>query len=545
MLAWQSIVASLCFVLVFSPSHGLGAQNGPFLTKGQSGWKYWDARKLPVGDWTSIGFDDSRWNTGQAPLGYGDRWIKTKVSYGDQTDKHPVACFRYKFDIKNPTGLTKIAGGIMSDDGAVIYLNGKEVFRRNLPDGLLEEQTRSTHAISGGDEQRYWVFLADAKLLKQGTNVVAVRVHQRSKTSSDLSMDMELRSVSSDEAKDIAKTFEQERAREVRLWKEQLVFEVRPQFALPAEVVAPRAQDVDLRNGVGRRGRRDFIHLHDRTMKYVGQDGIARTQTTDAIIQAKTHAPTATFVRALEGDTLATVALQRGLSVEQIRILNRAATDKSLADNQIVLVGWTHMVRSGETLASVARIYNTKTDEVATLNQVEENHNLKPGKSIQVPGEFQYVVQSKGNSYLRLARYPIPKPSRRTPYIPHSLQAKTITVKQGQTLESLAKDHNVSEEYLRLMNSLEKDYNLPVGRRLLVKYSVKLDKDSTLDDVTSFFQLSEKKLLAVNRLKHRQELIPGQRLNLPIAHRMGLSALRLKAPVVQGAQVRQITLGGD
>jgi hypothetical protein len=78
---------------------------------------------------------------------------------------------------------------LLRDDGAIVYLNGKEVFRSNMPAGAV---TSATLAYETGGENVYQEKTVDPSLLVNGANVIAVEVHQGAVTSSDLSFDLEL-----------------------------------------------------------------------------------------------------------------------------------------------------------------------------------------------------------------------------------------------------------------------------------------------------------------------------------------------------------------
>jgi hypothetical protein len=79
---------------------------------------------------------------------------------------------------------------LLRDDGAVVYLNGREAFRSNMPTGTVEHNTLALSSLSS--ESLFFRQDIDPGLLVAGTNVVAVEVHQASQTSSDLSFNLEL-----------------------------------------------------------------------------------------------------------------------------------------------------------------------------------------------------------------------------------------------------------------------------------------------------------------------------------------------------------------
>ena len=80
---------------------------------------------------------------------------------------------------------------VLRDDGVVVYVNGKEAFRQNMPTGVIGHKTLASSAISGSDETAYFRNKT-GNLLNDGLNVIAVELHQASLNSSDLSFDMEV-----------------------------------------------------------------------------------------------------------------------------------------------------------------------------------------------------------------------------------------------------------------------------------------------------------------------------------------------------------------
>ena len=87
----------------------------------------------------------------------------------------------------------------MRDDGAAAYLNGKEILRSNMPQGNIRYDTLASLTVGGEEESAFQPFTVDPILLVEGKNVIAVEVHQTSRTSSDISFDFELRGKGSDE----------------------------------------------------------------------------------------------------------------------------------------------------------------------------------------------------------------------------------------------------------------------------------------------------------------------------------------------------------
>jgi len=159
----------------------------------ESNWKYSDTGANPGSSWKNSDFNDNAWKTGQAELGYGDGDEKTLIGYGgNDQNKYITSYFRKSFILNNKEKVTGLTLLLKCDDGAVIYLNGNEIHRYNMPSGVIEYGTLASSAISGTDESDFHTFSIGSENLVNGINIVAVEVHQSSANSSDVSFDLEL-----------------------------------------------------------------------------------------------------------------------------------------------------------------------------------------------------------------------------------------------------------------------------------------------------------------------------------------------------------------
>ncbi len=160
--------------------------------KGDS-WKYFDGSDLPGESWNSPDFDDTGWKSGKGIFGYGDEDIATEIRSGSDPKNRPLtAWFRKSFEISETMDVQVIGLDFIVDDGAVIYLNGEEVFRQNMPAGFVDGRTPAKLKIYNAMERAAHFFHIDAGSLEVGTNVIAVEVHQKDGTSSDLAFDLGL-----------------------------------------------------------------------------------------------------------------------------------------------------------------------------------------------------------------------------------------------------------------------------------------------------------------------------------------------------------------
>jgi len=157
--------------------------------KGDS-WYYWDGGSLDATDWKTGSI--SSWHSSYAPLGYGKTGINTTISYGsDASNKRPTYYFRRIVTLSDsPHSTDRFTLNWTADDGFILYVNGKEAYRHLMPDGSPTYDTYATGASSGNPDSGS--FDIDPSLMRQGTNIIAVEVHNNSATSTDIYWDAEL-----------------------------------------------------------------------------------------------------------------------------------------------------------------------------------------------------------------------------------------------------------------------------------------------------------------------------------------------------------------
>ena len=154
-------------------------------------WRYYAAGEGAIG-WQTIGFNESSWGSGTAPLGYKMSGVKTTVSYGSDPDrKHPTTYFRKAITLDvAPKSSDLFQLNYQVDDGCVVWVNNREAGRVNMPGGTVRYDTfSSTYA---GDTPMTGTLDLNPALFVKGTNIIAVEVHNTSYTSSDLYWDCEL-----------------------------------------------------------------------------------------------------------------------------------------------------------------------------------------------------------------------------------------------------------------------------------------------------------------------------------------------------------------
>ena len=164
-------------------------------------WKYLANNTRPAG-WETVAYDDVLplpWPNGNAEFGYGDGGEVTCVPSGGggtlctpTGNKYITTYFRKVVNIANPASYPNFIINLIRDDGGVVYVNGVEVVRSNMPAGAIGHGTFSASVVSGADESAPYSYTIPSSYFVNGNNTIAVEIHQSDLTSSDISFNMEL-----------------------------------------------------------------------------------------------------------------------------------------------------------------------------------------------------------------------------------------------------------------------------------------------------------------------------------------------------------------
>ncbi len=189
-------------------------------------------------------------------------------------------------------------------------------------------------------------------------------------------------------------------------------------------------------------------------------------------------------------------------------------------DNNIPLV---HLVAAGETLSSIAQLYNTTVELLQQLNSIEDPSLLFVGQELVIPGGGGDQVA-----------------------VVHMVQV-------GESLLSLATAYSTTVESVAADNRLVRSDNLVAGQPLNIMSRTGFAEPNDLTGLAYIVQpgdsllsialennLSPAKIVAVNELSFPTYLVPYQRLFLPTADRYQPLPERWKLvrmspmPMVQG-----------
>ena len=170
------------------------------LIQAGSVWRFLDNGIDPDPSWKEPGFDDAAWRSGPTEIGYGDGGEATLAGFVDTNplvagiQKNITTNFRKLFDAPGSTNFQSVKLRVVRDDGVVAHLNGREIYRNNMPAGPVTPQTLASTDVPATDEavfQEVTLHLPSLELQPSG-NILAVEIHQRSSTSADMSFNCEL-----------------------------------------------------------------------------------------------------------------------------------------------------------------------------------------------------------------------------------------------------------------------------------------------------------------------------------------------------------------
>ncbi|MFH1022301.1 MAG: glycoside hydrolase domain-containing protein [Planctomycetota bacterium] len=135
---------------------------------------------LPPTAWTTTDFDDSS-------------WIRSRNPHGWTSQELALLCLRGRFEVADPAGVGGLELALTYWGGAIVYLNGKELARGNLPDSkpdtpaeaypadaCLDDKGKLIKDSLGKDSplNRRLAVTIPASALRKGTNVLAIELRR-------------------------------------------------------------------------------------------------------------------------------------------------------------------------------------------------------------------------------------------------------------------------------------------------------------------------------------------------------------------------------
>lgn len=155
-------------------------------------WRYDESGRDLGTSWREPDFDDREWPVGGALFHHETASLPapkiTPIALGPTT-----YYFRTRFAFAGSTNGLALELRHVVDDGAVFWLNGRELGRFNMPTGLVSYATEARSSVSDADLEGPETYGAGDLVV--GENVLAVEVHQSGRNSTDAVFGLALEAV--------------------------------------------------------------------------------------------------------------------------------------------------------------------------------------------------------------------------------------------------------------------------------------------------------------------------------------------------------------
>jgi len=140
-------------------------------------------------DWKHPLFPTPDWETGNGPFRFGS---VTNISGGTAlSDNNQITTyFRTEVEVSDVNLIRSITADYVVDDGFILYVNGREALRETFAEGALV--TSLTTATGGATEGTRFSEIIDPSLFHNGTNVLALELHNANANSNDLGISFEI-----------------------------------------------------------------------------------------------------------------------------------------------------------------------------------------------------------------------------------------------------------------------------------------------------------------------------------------------------------------
>jgi hypothetical protein len=153
---------------------GGGGGGGSTVLDFGASYKYLATGGDPGTAWRAPGFNDAAWPSGVGALGFNS----TQNTVIPKTNQRWTYYFRGTYTVGSGNPVTAVTLNLKRDDGAVIYIDGVEVGRVNMPSGAVGFTTKATNNISSAQAATPVQVSLPLSGGATGNHVIAVEMHQ-------------------------------------------------------------------------------------------------------------------------------------------------------------------------------------------------------------------------------------------------------------------------------------------------------------------------------------------------------------------------------
>ncbi|MCU1499141.1 MAG: hypothetical protein JWM47_3094, partial [Acidimicrobiales bacterium] len=160
-----------------------------------SAWRWSYQGAAPAGPWTAVGYDDSLWASGAGEFGFGDSPKGTVITTAP-SPRPLTSYYRRTVTIAEPTRFRAIALDLIRNSGAVVYVNGVEVGRSNMPEGPVTADTYAATYVGAADRKVPFRIQVPTSAFRAGANTIAVELHLNGRTQPTAGFDLKITGLS-------------------------------------------------------------------------------------------------------------------------------------------------------------------------------------------------------------------------------------------------------------------------------------------------------------------------------------------------------------
>lgn len=234
-----------------------------------------------------------------------------------------------------------------------------------------------------------------------------------------------------------------------------------------------------------------------------------------------------------QGETLFSISRKYDVSVDDLLLWNQLSSNQVSVGQTLKLElpetdesednRQTHIVEAGETLYSISRTYKVSIAEIQQWNSIDGT-NLETGQQLVLfPSDAQKETLPPAGPRQSIVQVSDSQPGN-----------AYYTVRSGDTLTKIAREHDMTLPELRQLNDLMSD-QISVGQRLTVRQkhstpsvadnaeastpqgkfvNYRIENGEDAESILSKFQMNETELLALNPGINAGNLSSGQRITV-------------------------------
>ena len=198
----SDIYFDFCSLEIGTPA----SESDEFITTEGTVWNYLENNTDPAEGsedrtvWTYPEFADEQWKSGKGSFGakkgaiadLGGGYIPDTLlkHYIDDTKTAvPAYFFRTDIYLNDVSDLEALEAEIAYDDAVIVYINGKNVYEGQVPEGGYDKNLAYGSANGLSAPSHDTITINDVSMLRDGVNTIAVELHQDRAGSSDIYFD--------------------------------------------------------------------------------------------------------------------------------------------------------------------------------------------------------------------------------------------------------------------------------------------------------------------------------------------------------------------